>query len=176
MSATRDSSQKPVFVFSNLHELFKKAQEASKEGPFSTYTPTQSQIIKAAQARANAPVKPLDTKGAQAEAAKPGTAQPHKPVHFLPAREQREVTRPILVPRPASLPPAPTRNDESAKDPVPPMPADLAQSVRRAADIAARASRSAAVDDLKKNLGELKDLHARLKFLLQELEELSDKE
>lgn len=69
MSATRDSSQKPTFVYSNLYALFRKSREAAQASEAqlsSTFVPpVRGEVLKA-------------------------QAKEYRPVEFLSARRTRE--------------------------------------------------------------------------------------
>ncbi len=110
MPATKDPSQKPTFVYTNLHHLFKKGREAAKAAPVPPPVPVSGRVLKAE-----------DLKKIPAS---------HEPIGFLSKR--------VLA---------------AAAQPVRPAP-------------------QSAINDLKGNLNRLQDLQGRLRFMLQELEDL----
>ncbi len=142
MSATRDKSQKIAFVYSNLYDVYKKGKNAACE----------ASVDASLSAGLDAPVDsgaPVALRRARAHVIKAGDRAAEAAVSVETPAPARKVTayNPIeligkRLPRPDCLPP-------SATSPANP-----------------------AIQDLKTNLKTLTDLHSRLRFMLQELEEL----
>ena len=135
MSATRDSSQKPTFVFTNLYELFKKSQEIQNKNAPQT-TPDQKPL---------GVVSGTVLKMGQNPVA-PKIVQPYEPVELMNKRVEEMRIK-----------------------------AQAAYAAQAAGAKAAQQASQNAVQDLRKNLGDLKDLQSRLRFMLQELEDLLKK-
>lgn len=126
MSATRDSSQKHAFVYSNLYHLYRKGKDAAGAAPVpSDATSTQGIVTgKIIKADEMAPGM-LGLRVAR-----------HEPPALLGKRLGLNTGREM---RPAKV--------------------DLA--------------RREAIDGLRNNLKSLQSLHERLRFMLKEIEELS---
>lgn len=147
MSATRDPNQKPNFVFTNLYEMFRKVRAEMQQGAFAQIQ--KGEVLKPGTQSLQSPF------GLKPEKVAPTATQvrDYNPIEFLNRKreqEKEEFVRPFgarEIKTPVGIVKAPTQAEPTAPQ--------------------------SAVQDLKKNLSELKDLHSRLKFLLQELEELS---
>lgn len=153
MSASRDKSQKPTFVFTNLHSLYRKGVDAagtaevegagvglvvknasaapaaasSVSAPPADSRATESrEIPKTEASRAGVSGTVLKAQDLRAEAPAEPAVRRHSPPEFIAKR----------VARPPVLPP------------------------------------SSAVVSLRENLKALNELHQRLRFMLQELEDL----
>jgi hypothetical protein len=151
MSATRDKSQKTTFVYSNLYSIYRKGKEAAVQAPSPLDHLVQPQVSESAPA-ALPGLRKVILKAGELGALQAKTEAVAKP-------EIREY-RPVglinkRIARPAVI--GPKRDVGMAKE----LP-----------------SPHAAVESLKQNLKSLNDLHGRLRFMLQELEDLvkSDKE
>lgn len=149
MSASRDQSQKIAFVYSNLYSLYQKGKAAAQDAVLPSEQPK-------VEAKAETKIDPSVSSEAIVAFAK---AQPmSKSSHVIktgdlnkPEKSSTQVSSfaPTefigkRVARPASLPPK----------------------------AATPAAPKEAISSLKDNLKALNDLHARLRFMLQELEDL----
>lgn len=136
MSATRDSSQKHAFVYSNLYHLYRKGKDAAG----SAVVPAVEKAPEALAAEALSTQGLVTGKIIKAEEMGPGMVglrvARHEPPSLLGKRLGLNTGREM---RPAKV--------------------DLA--------------RREAIDGLKNNLKSLQSLHERLRFMLKEIEELT---
>lgn len=149
MSATRDKSQKIAFVYSNLYTLYKKGKEAAKAAPVSS-RPGSGAVIKVG-----------DLKEPVFAAVAPKIGE-FVPVSLLNARSAREISR------------QPTA-DAIIEEVMPKAPAPVpltAPLVRTSVPTPVATAPSEAIRQLKDNLKNLNELHSKLRFMLQELEDL----
>jgi hypothetical protein len=149
MPATRDPSQKVQFVYSNLHHLFKKGLDAAKnaELPSEPLSPPVGGVglVRGKVIKSGNAALPPDFGSIEIrelEKAPLPEVREHKPLNLLGKRIEIQVKREAALPA-ASLPPS---------------EAHLAQRK--------------AIEELKVNLKNLTDVHARLRFMLKELEDL----
>jgi hypothetical protein len=153
MSATRDKSQKITFIYKNFHEIYRKGKEAAQRANPETPGLTTGQVLKVDDLNAStfAVFNPPTLMAKRLEAA--ATA----------AQILRQNAAPASAPAPApkSSPKFPTTTLR-------------APAVLRSVSVPPVAN--PAIESLRQNLRELNDLHSRLKFMLQELEELSKKD
>ena len=148
MSATRDKSQKTTFVYSNLYSLYRKGKEAAAQSNVSE-APSAEPAYFAMPSERNV-LKTADLKreaGVKIEAYKP-TELLSKRIEANAAIAAQQASVRIAAVAPARLPAGKPTN--STPD--------------------------AALSSLKQNLQSLQDLHSRLRFMLKELEELSQDE
>lgn len=111
MPASKDPTQKPTFVYTNLHHLFKKGREAAKAAPVPPVPPVSGRVLKADDLK---------------------KVRSHEPIGLIGKR--------VAVP----------------------------------SGLAARSAPQSALQDLKNNLSRLQNLQGRLRFMLQELEDLAN--
>ena len=145
MSATRDKSQKTTFVYSNLYQLYRKGKEAAKA--------------------ADLPV------GLSVDASM--TANDQKSYFALPSTVLKAGDANVATA--ASVAKAPSPRVEPYNP-----PELLGKRIVQRSETAlvevekstALPASDAAIQSLRQNLKTLNDLHARLRFMLQELEEL----
>lgn len=148
MSASRDKSQKIGFVFSNLYHLYKKGKEAASAAE----VPSEAASLMDVHAEGPLKISPqaglvIKTGDLKQQAA----AQTYNAAEFLALRVGvAEAAK--RQHRPATTAVSPAAGKRVPRPPV--LPA------------------SHAVISLRENLKALNDLHSRLRFMLQELEEL----
>lgn len=170
MSATRDKTQKFTFVYSNFHELYRRAKEEAKSAKLpsdavaadlptavSTEAPRSSKMVDenpAAEPRPFSVRREFERsagrilKTAAVSEGMPKVTTPEMPpVTIKPYTPVELIGK--RVAKPSSL--------------------DLAKKLPAGQ---ALPPSNPAIDSLKQNLHQLKDLHSRLRFMLQELEEL----
>ena len=146
MSATRDSSQKVTFVYTNLFQLFKKEQQELNE----MQKPENQVAPLTVAAPLAAPAAKLETPPAAPVSAAPmGLTRGA----ILKSEDIREKKIQVSAYTPVEL---------MGKRTIP-KPAILTKPQHE---------QNQAVQSLRKNLGNLQDLHSRLKFMLTELDEL----
>lgn len=149
MSATRDESQKVSFVYSNLYQIYRKgkAEAIAAEVP-------NSDAPKSG-APSNAVIKAAEV-----------SAQ-------LPAESQAPL---VVNPRSHILKTDDLRNQVSSVKVAEYNPTTfIGKRIARPAILPPAQQPTAAITSLKENLKSLNDLHSRLRFMLQELEELVKK-
>jgi hypothetical protein len=139
MSATRDSSQKIAFVYSNLYSLYQKGKTAAQEAELpvdQAQAPVSAEAvaIRKPLAQSSHVIKADDLNKPEKSSVKLSS---YSPTEFIGKR----VARPASIPPKAAAPHAPHAPKE-------------------------------AITSLKDNLKALNDLHSRLRFMLQELEDL----
>jgi hypothetical protein len=142
MSASRDKNQKITFVYSNLYQLYKKGTDAAKNAE----VPSAAPVGISPGLRTEKPqTRVLRSDNAHG----PGSVAPkvteYQPVELLAKRQPQVVARPTVIPSDAVAPRIQAQ---------------------------ARVVPNAALAGLKENLETLNSLHSRLKFMLQELEDL----
>jgi hypothetical protein len=142
MSATRDKSQKVAFVYSNLYQLYRKGRDAAIGAD------PQAVIAKykAQQPAAGSEMAP-GTQGLSSGRVIKADDLRAKP-EFEPAVAVRHYEPAALIGKRLPKP----------------------EAITSAAG--AHPIQNQALNSLKQNLNALQDLHARLRFMLQELEEL----
>lgn len=146
MSANRDTSQKTTFVYSNLYQLYRKGKEAADQAQ----VPTQ-----ASAPVANAAESVADLRQAVFQLPNPMGALPSEKNVLKSGDLKAQAAPAVNAYEPPSL---------LAKRIV-----EKPQALKQAQQMPAQ---SAAIQSLKDNLKTLNDLHARLKFMLEELQEL----
>ena len=152
MSANRDRDLKTTFVFNNLYELYKRGQANGTSTKSLDKTGVQhGQVIKAGDV--NAGMMGLVT------------VRKFQPASFIGKRVETARVAASVAPAPSA---APTHaGAPRAASPI------LKPSQLPATDRAQSAAPgNPVIDNLKKNLAELQDLHGRLRFMLTELEDL----
>lgn len=177
MPASRDKSQRIAFVYSNLYQIYKKSKE---EGGQTASTPTRS-VSRPASSSHVLRVGDLKS-GRLGDEIKIRTFKPeapvvreYRPMELLTKRVETRAAAaaPALAPATARAP-APVPVPVSAPTPVAAKISPLVnrhdQSISALHAITTR--NDSEVDDLKKNLETLNELHGRLKFMLGELEDL----
>jgi hypothetical protein len=149
MSATRDQSQKVSFVYSNLYQIYQKG----KAEAIAAEVPNSGAVIKAAE------VSSLSGGQLPAESPKPFAVNPRS--HILKTKDLRDPSNSMV---------------SSVKVAEYNPTAFIGKRVARPGVIPPVAQQpTAAINSLKENLKSLNDLHSRLRFMLQELEELVKK-
>ena len=150
MSATRDKNQKSTFMYSNLYALYRKGKDAAHSASVPSASPSASPSESEHDAQKDASNYFAKTSGKvlKAENLKDHVVEPFRPTEFLEKR---------LTP-----PPAPVAVLKAA-----PAPMDYGHK-----PIKAHQAQAEALNSLKSNLKNLNDLHSRLRFMLQELEDL----
>jgi hypothetical protein len=151
MSATRDKSQKVAFVYSNLYQLYRKGRDAAvgadPQAVIAKYKAQQpaagSEMAPGTQGLSSGRVIKAD----DLRAASANGGAPAKP-EFEPAVAVRHYEPAALIGKRLPKP----------------------EAITSAAG--AHPIQNQALNSLKQNLNALQDLHARLRFMLQELEEL----
>lgn len=157
MSATRDPSQKIGFVNSNLYALYRKGKAAAQGSQ-----PGSAKVLKADDLHS-----PFFATGQVREAAsaQPAQVQEYRPAEFLQKRQPAAI--PAAAPA-VHTPAAPAAKNLRAKPGILQGLDHLSRTHRPAAPL----REQQALSSLKQNLDTLNQLHARLKFMLQELEDL----
>lgn len=140
MSATRDSSQKVTFVYTNLYQLFKKEQQELNEMK-ETKELTKTEIVAEPKVAAAVPAPVAATPMGLSRGV------------ILKSEDIREKKIQVSAYTPVEL---------MGKRTIP-KPAVLTKP---------QVEQNQAVQSLRKNLGNLQDLHSRLKFMLTELDDL----
>jgi hypothetical protein len=148
MSATRDQSQKVSFVYSNLYQIYQKG----KAEAIAAEVPNSGAVIKAAE------VSSLSGGQLPAESPKPFAVNPRS--HILKTKDLRDPSNSMV---------------SSVKVAEYNPTAFIGKRVARPAILPPAQQSTAAISSLKENLKSLNDLHSRLRFMLQELEELVKK-
>lgn len=148
MSATRDQSQKVSFVYSNLYKIYQKG----KAEAIAAEVPNSGAVIKAAD------VTSLSDGQLPAESPKPFAVNPRS--HVLKTKDLRDPSNSMA---------------SSVKVAEYNPTAFIGKRVARPAVLPPAQQPTAAITSLKENLKSLNDLHSRLRFMLQELEELVKK-
>ncbi|MBC7690511.1 MAG: hypothetical protein H7222_01970 [Methylotenera sp.] len=165
MSATRDKSQNFTFVYSNLHHLYKKGVEAAKAADISHVTDSPAAVVvtrndDAVQSRAGLQTAKV-LKAADLNQGALSTIRISKPLSTELIGKRIQERQNVRTP------------DEGVKVENQRVPVvktalhSLVQTVHQP-DVV----KSQALESLKQNLKNLNDLHARLRFMLKELEEL----
>jgi hypothetical protein len=164
MSANRDTSQKTTFVYSNLYQLYRKGKEAAEQAAVPA-SETQASLnnsgnttVRASEPVAANPAESVsDLRQAVFQLPNPmGTLASEKNV--LKTGDLKADAAPAIS---AYQPPSLLAKRIVEK------PQALKQVQQNAMP-----AQSAAIESLKANLKTLNDLHARLKFMLEELQEL----
>lgn len=153
MSATRDKSQKIAFVYSNLYNIYRKGREAAMNADISPATAPES--------TPDAMATPLGLTTSQVlKAASAPKITEFRPVQLI----GRRLPNPFMqaVPAPAS----PSEQTEMRAKAV------LDQPVSLTGYEPILGKEAEALTSLRKNLDQLNQLHSRLHFMLQELEDL----
>lgn len=150
MSATRDRSQRVTFVYSNLYKIYRAGVDAAKKAEIPENTGKSE---------------------ARSEGLRPGLrTQPE-------GRESEVLSR---LNRSHVLKSGQLKYGVKVREHQPTeFIAKRVTESRRAApaaQAAAPARSEAPIESLKRNLEQLQDLHSRLRFMLRELEDLSDDE
>lgn len=145
MSATQDKSQKATFVYSNLYQIYRKGKEAAKSAEVPVAQPASLNPAATEAPSFAAPWRQnvLKTENLNSAAVRTEAAQP------APKVEEYQPTE-FLSKRIAVTP-----------------------GLRVERPAALPPKRNEAVESLRQNLKQLNDLHSRLRFMLQELEELT---
>ena len=146
MSATRDPSQKHTFVYSNLYQLYRKGKVAAQNA---TVGVKDARDASAADGRSS--VEP------SAEPTRTGLATGR----IIKADELTSVRAP-----------GPVGLRVARHEP----PRLLGKRIEANRPSKGDASRRQAIDGLRDNLRQLQSLHERLRFMLKEIEEFSDRE
>jgi hypothetical protein len=161
MSATRDKNQKVTFVYSNLYQIYRKGKDATVES-----NPAQAPA-------ANAPVNsPVEGDFARPFSVEKDVARGLTTSKILKAADSSAVVAETrAAPQVHEFKPAELMAKRlEARTPV---KMGLApQLVNRPASLPKREGNDSTIASLKQNLQSLNDLHSRLRFMLQELEEL----
>lgn len=146
MSATRDKDQKVAFVYNNLYHLYRKGKDAAKNADLSQAqaAPAEEPISGAAPSPSRNILKTDDLNHSTFGHVR---VREYSPAELIGKR----INKPEVI-----------QHTSSVASAVAPAPAakqvlDPSQTV---------------VESLKDNLKTLNDLHSRLRFMLQELEEL----
>ena len=150
MSATRDKTQKIAFVYSNLYHVYKKGKSAAATLP----KMAKGQVLKAEDLAKLAAEAATSTTFAAVQ------VKTYAPVSLLLKRIQERSEKAAATPIPSSSPMAPI--------------AKLKPQSTQAPDSANHPANAQlqALGSLKENLKSLNELHARLRFMLKELEDL----
>lgn len=158
MSATRDKTQKITFVYSNFYNLYRKGKEAASNAEVPATTPmglTTSQVLKADSAAAQSAVTPKSLKE---------SVQISE--YRAPELIGRRLPNPMIRAVPAAPAPAPAEQVELRAKAV------LEQPVSLTGYQPILGKDAEALMSLRGNLEQLNQLHSRLRFMLQELEDL----
>lgn len=148
MSASRDKSQKIGFVFSNLYQLYRKGKDAATAAEI----PNGAEVLLDVHAQGPVSIPRPSHPGGSGLVIKTGDlkhqsqVEPHNPTEFLALRAGVAEAMKLQSQR------ASVAGKRVPRPPV--LPA------------------STAVVTLRENLKALNDLHSRLRFMLQELEDL----
>lgn len=145
MSASRDQNQKITFLYSNLYQLYRKGKEAAKKAPDHSFPRPFSLDEDVARMRAAAEKAGPSSRVLKTENLKAPTAVAAAPVATATAPTTIREYRPAELLGKRVAPPASAANLKVQEN---------------------------ALESLKQNLKSLNDLHSRLRFMLQELEEL----
>lgn len=149
MSATRDKSQKITFVYSNLYSIYRHGVERARLGAIRESD--ESSPSRAAEA--------LKELAVGTPAGKPVVPQAFESGVVIKASQAQAQARPQARPAPRVTSYTPAEL--------------IGKKVARPAAIAGqKPAQSEGVQSLKKNLENLNDLQARLRFMLKELEDL----
>lgn len=158
MSANRDTSQKTTFVYSNLYQLYRKGKEAADQSQVpaqvSAQVPAQAPVANAAESVA-------DLRQAVFQLPNPMGALPSEK-NVLKSTDLKAQAAPAVN---AYEPPSLLAKRIVEK------PQALKQAQKNGPN-GMMPAQSAAIQSLKDNLKTLNDLHARLKFMLEELQDL----
>lgn|GEM_PF-1140055 len=174
MSATRDKNQKIAFVYSNLYQLYKKGTAAANEADVSeelrasieearASSVESTQVITAASRetllRGLTTGQILKSEQVVAPAPRPVSrpmVNEYRPVELLGKRIASPAYEPILHKRAEQM--------GLAARAVAPTPVRLTRATND--------QHQTTLASLRKNMGELNELHDRLRFMLKELEDL----
>jgi hypothetical protein len=149
MSAKQDKSQKIAFVYSNLYEIYRKGKSAALAS--GVPAETDSVLGLDLSVSSQAPVVIPSGRVLKAKDLRPGQVQSLNP----------------------ASPQAPVAKDARTSAEIRPFaPIELLGKRVPKPEVLKTVASNPAIDELKGNLKTLNDLHSRLKFLLQELEDL----
>lgn len=149
MSATRDKSQKTTFVYSNLYQLYRKGKEAATEA--SVPVESKSSYFEIPSERNVLKAGDLKAESATLQVDRfnpPELTAKRLEARAIHARQESSISDISIAPKPSRIP---------VGKPASPVP-------------------DSALSSLKQNLLDLQSLHARLRFMLKELEDLSQDE
>jgi hypothetical protein len=145
MSASRDKTQKTAFVYSNLYQLYRKGKEAASSAEVPP-VPTAESESEARQSYFQLP-NSMGTLASEKNVLKSADLKAEAAPEVNPYQPPSLLAKRI-VDKPKAIQPESHHSH-------------LAHPVQ-----------SAAIQSLKENLKTLNDLHSRLKFMLEELQEL----
>ncbi len=147
MSAKQDKSQKIAFVYSNLYEIYRKGKAAASESKgVAGHGSGRSDAFQSEQA-------PLAGEYAPDALQSPFAVTSGRVIKSKDLREDQ-----VHKPTQAEIRPF--------------APAELIGKRVQKPEVLKQAPANPAIDQLKDNLRTLNDLHARLRFMLKELEDL----
>jgi hypothetical protein len=147
MSANRDTSQKTTFVYSNLYQLYRKGKEAAEQAQ----VPAQAPVANAAESVADL---------------RQAVFQLPNPMGALPSEKN------VLKSTDLKAQAAPAVNAYEPPSLLAKRIVEKPQALKQVQKNGMMPAQSAAIQSLKDNLKTLNDLHARLKFMLEELQDL----
>lgn len=151
MSANRDTSQKTTFVYSNLYQLYRKGKEAADQSQVPAQVPAQAPVANAAESVADL---------------RQAVFQLPNPMGALPSEKN------VLKSTDLKAQAAPAVNAYEPPSLLAKRIVEKPQALKQAQKNGMMPAQSAAIQSLKDNLKTLNDLHARLKFMLEELQDL----
>lgn len=139
MSATRDTSQKVAFVYSNLYEIYRKGKAAALEAEVPAPEAQGAPVVTPKKASSSI----LKTDDLRKDESHVPQVSAYNPMELIGKR----------FARPRSV-------------------ATATQKPKVASPAAVLSASNPAISGLKQNLQALNDLHSRLRFMLEELEDL----
>lgn len=177
MSASRDKNQKFTFVYSNLYQIYKKEKEADQ----ATQTPPTSGVVLKTEtlSSSNPIVQVRDYQAPELKHPAPAQSNPYSnPLpHLSSIPLANQQAQPQANPRPESKQNQPAAKITSITPPQFQAQFQAQFQGRRVKlpdflESQVPARQAASLEDLKNNLNSLQQLQKRLRFMLQEIEEL----